>query len=653
MTMVIQPSLDKLYCQTDTDTNSLVVIDCATNQVCATLPLPEPCYEGEYPTLACDTIDGKVYALNYGPRTVTLYAINCFTDVVCARIEFEGDDVYSFCWEPVLNRIYCAADTGWDTELYVIDCTTDSIVNAIPFTGDIPMPSALCANPTGTRIYAWDEDNGELEVFDAIAGRSVMRERFGDGWGTLCYNPAAGKLYIALEDDDRVVVLDPDDTWAADIPVNRYPCALACSPRSNTVLCVSVEDPRVALIDGAGDSIRCTVRTALALTDIAVNEPERKLYALDFYGMLVVIDEPSGQVLRQVDVFPEVPYGNRSKLFLHEDRDKLYCVRSHEIAVVDCADDTVIARIELPGETPIACLSTIADRLYVSTRFSAGLAVIDCATDDLVRTITPDHKVQALCCDSAGRAWFSASDSNGIIGSIVGDTVAASIPVPGWGRAICYNPVNDRIYAAFGDNLVVVDPARESIVGIVDLESGYPATGLCINTINNRLYAQASGLIVIVDCTDDSVLTRLPAWNYRTALLYDPDANRLYYTYDTVLVTVDGAADTVIARFNVTNGWAGLAFSRISHRLYHAGRSEIAVFHCPPPVHAAIGETGPTLISREITLLGIHPADLIDVTGRRVLRLKPGLNRLDALPAGVFYLLRPIDRYTQNVILRP
>ncbi len=138
-----------------------------------------------------------------------------------------------------------------------------------------------------------------------------------------------------------------------------------------------------------------------------------------------------------------------------------------------------------------------------------------------------------------------------------------------------------------------------------------------------------------------------------SALLYDPDANRLYYASDTMLVVVDGAADTIIARFNVAKSRSVLTFSRASHRLYHAGLSAIDVFNCPPPVHAAIGETGPTLISREITLLGTNPADLIDVTGRRVLRLTPGLNRLDALPAGVYYLHRPIDRYTQKVILRP
>jgi DNA-binding beta-propeller fold protein YncE len=652
--MVIHPGLNKLYCQTDADTNSMVVIDCATNQVCATLPPPEPYYyEALHPSLACDTINDKTYAQVDDPLPVALYAIDCHTDTVCARIELGDVDVYSFFWEPVLNRIYCAVDTDVYTKLYVIDCTTDSIVNTIPFAGDAPTPTAICANPTGTRIYAWDDGNGELEVFDVIAGRSVMRERLGDGWGTLCYNPTSSKLYLAMEDANKVVVFDPDDTWAADVPVGISPQALACSPRSNTILCVN-EDARVDLIDGAGDSIRHSVRTALELTDIAVNEREGKLYALDLFGILAIIDEASGQVLRQVDVSRGVSGGGWSGLLLHENRNKLYCVRSHEIAVVDCAADTVVVRIEIDGRTPIACLSAIADRLYVATPREYIITIIDCTTDRLVRTITASHRVRALCCDSAGQAWFSAGGTHdGIIGSIAGDTATASIFVPGERRAICYNPVNDRVYAAVNDSRVVVDPVRKSIIDTIDLESGELAQRLCINTINNKLYAQTAIPLAIVDCTSDSVLTHLPAGLRYAALLYEPDANHLYYTYDTMLVVVDGTADTIIARFSVTRSWAGLAFSRASHRLYHAGYSEIVVFHCPPPTHAAIGETGPTLISREITLLGTNPADLIDVTGRRVLRLTPGPNRLHTLPAGVYYLHRPIDRYTQKVILRP
>jgi hypothetical protein len=54
------------------------------------------------------------------------------------------------------------------------------------------------------------------------------------------------------------------------------------------------------------------------------------------------------------------------------------------------------------------------------------------------------------------------------------------------------------------------------------------------------------------------------------------------------------------------------------------------------------GGRGPTLVSRSLSLPGSHDAGLVDITGRRVMDLRPGENDIRHLAPGVYFVRRPM-----------
>jgi len=109
----------------------------------------------------------------------------------------------------------------------------------------------------------------------------------------------------------------------------------------------------------------------------------------------------------------------------------------------------------------------------------------------------------------------------------------------------------------------------------------------------------------------------------------------------------------------LNTGPHAMALAQAHDRLFVSqyGRSCLSVIRCATGLaeHERAGarrpETGPTLVRHVLPLAGAVPACLFDAAGRRAATLRPGVNDIRNLRAGVYYIRTATGRGARQVVV--
>jgi YVTN family beta-propeller protein len=229
--------------------------------------------------------------------------------------------------------------------------------------------------------------------------------------------------------------------------------------------------------------------------------------------------------------------------------------------------------------------------------------------------------------------------------------------------ALCYNPTNNKVYCANNHthNVTVVDGETNGILATVWADS-FP-TDLCYNQIDNKVYCTAMGAwglrgtVTVID----------GALNHRVALVmvecrpiavrHNPRDDKVYcvnsYTNSNSVTVIDGRTNVADTTIDVGPNPISLACNPDQVRVYvgnHEGSSVSVLRDNPAGIDRVTEqrfsrfESQPTIVSG-VLLLGIdnrqhstYRAELLDISGRKVLDLKPGPNDVRMLAPGVYFV---------------
>lgn len=189
---------------TNSGSNSVSVIDTATNSVVATVSV------GTYPYGVAISPDGKyVYVANAcgagascsGSPQGTVSVIDAATDAVTATITV-GQDPVGVAVSPDGGRVY-VSNSGSNT-VSVIDAATDTVIATVPIAA---CPDGLTVSPDGRRVYV------------ATGGSPPSLYLCGAGTGTLstidtATDTPAVALNFSYNDAALTVALSPDGSVA-------------------------------------------------------------------------------------------------------------------------------------------------------------------------------------------------------------------------------------------------------------------------------------------------------------------------------------------------------------------------------------------------------------------------------------------------------
>jgi YVTN family beta-propeller protein len=299
-----------------------------------------------------------VLALNaYITGSNTVSVIDTATNTVIATVPVGG---YGVAVTPDGSRVYVTTRDS----VTVIDTATNMVIGS-PIPVDTH-PIAVAVTPDGSRAYVLGSF-GSVTVIDTTTNTVVPPEiiTLHQGAGGIAVTPDGSKVYAAITfshyscDGALAVISTVSNTVINHIGAGCSPGGVAVSPDGSRVyatgeLLVNIIPPMalgvVSVIDTATDTVITLVTVGVNPFGVAVSPEGSKVYVTNS-GSVSVIDTATNTV---VDAIPvgSGPTG----LALTPDGSKLYVADtlSNAVSVIDTATNTKLVPPIPVGQDPIA-----------------------------------------------------------------------------------------------------------------------------------------------------------------------------------------------------------------------------------------------------------------------------------------------------------
>jgi YVTN family beta-propeller protein len=248
---VVNPVTNTIYVLNQTS-NSVSVIDGATNTVTATIPTGNLPYG-----LAVNPVTNTIYVGNSLSSNVTV--INGATNAVTATVA-TGTSPNYIGVNTVTNTIY-VVDEG-DNNVKVINGATNTVTATVPT--DL-LPSAIAVNPVTNMIYVPNENGADMTVIDGATNAVVKTVPTGGDYPiAVAVNTVTNTIYVAVYNSSFVTVINgTTNAVTATVPTGSDPITVAVNSVTNTVYIPNFSESEpsgtVTVIDGATNTVTATV----------------------------------------------------------------------------------------------------------------------------------------------------------------------------------------------------------------------------------------------------------------------------------------------------------------------------------------------------------------------------------------------------------
>jgi len=677
-------AVNKLYCATSCG-ESVWVMNCATNHILTTVTLDgQPC--------------AMCYAAGLVPRTAKVYAacpsetlvdvIDCTTDSVVARMRVPSWPS-ALCYNPQLNRIYVAKSLS--NEVAVIDCGADTVISTIWVRG--VEPTDICYDSATSCVYTLNHTSGTSSVIDC-AGDSVVRVvAVGSSPDRMLVGPE-GKVYCGGYSDSVVTVVESVGTRT--IPVGLHLSSMSSDPVSDKVY-FAASSAKVVVVDATSDTVAARIWAGEDPRLVCYDPVDTSTWAASPDGAAVgVIDGATDQL---TDMLWFRVFSPGASCY-NPDNDRLYCL-GRGLAEIDCDSNRVRREIPAGNSADSIVWNPANNKIYYSSPADNTVSILDCTSDSITAAVAAGARPDAMCCSENGKVYVTTKAGGVAVIDPSGDSIRAFVRTPYDPITLCYDRTDNKVYAGMGSSgqVSVIDVGRDSVVATVPVADS--CRQVCWSQNHDRVYVRRYRGLAVIDCTSDTVMkspdlavrwwvcygdsncdkvylstdTALDIVNAVTDTLYrnlglwgvehmldngrSDAANRFYCTDNLSRVTViDGTTDSILRYVQVRGGSTALAWNPVHSWVYvsNPGSCSITVVS---DTMLGIQETtnekrgtmndGPTIIRGVLFLgagrdanvlhLGSCPKPcLLDISGRKVMNLRPGANDVRALAPGVYFV---------------
>jgi DNA-binding beta-propeller fold protein YncE len=645
---------DKLYCGDPTG-RTVSVIDCATNGVLKVIPVGDSLAAMEY-----DPTTDKLYAATRD----AVRAISCSVDSVVANIDTVKSSRGLYVNRRrqklyVLGRLHTGPGS-----ICVVSTQSDSVVAAMPCGGDLN-PRLAC-NEASDRLYAIAHEEALVE-YDCLGDTFTRgKDMFFDPGRAIVCETVHNRLFWLKTVGSLLEIDCATLDIVSETGVERYSDALELDPARYRVMCIcGYETAVLAVFDCKSESTHARGAAPLCgWQEVLCHDPVTgKLYYRwgGGVGGVGVIDEQTNRVITQV-FLPEA-YGSH-EMALSRTSNKFYFWTRHGLGVMDGSRDSSLGGIGVGGGwNPCPCWCPDGNKLYCfGTDGHALIAVLDCNTDSVVRKIYVDDLVKWFDYLGDGRMLSFLLETLALIDTRT-DSVLLYAPIGGV-LASAHTGDGEKIYTARkfpnAGRLEVWSAGSCSLLTTIYwpyFDPSYKNTFLAYSDTTRKLYwFVGDDSVLAIDVTSDTVTARMAtSVQYQDACL--DHAGRYLFCpsrYDSSLRIYDTQADSLVAIYQHLPYPVAIASSPEQHCIYVGCSDVILVYPDVPPgveetssAEVRATKSGPTVVSRMLFVQrerGPWTGDrsaLLNVSGRKVMDLKPGANDLRGLPSGVYFLRGP------------
>lgn len=323
----------------------------------------------------------------------------------------------------------------------------------------------------------------------------------------LALNALTNKVYVVNESTDSVTVMDASTNTTKTIAVGPRPYYIAVNPVTNRIYVNNSGNASLTVIDGNTD-------TNITPTPIAINS--------------------TGPI--QVNPLTNTIYVVR-----------LTGPATDEVALINGATHEWYA-IATESFQPIAmALNPVTNTMYIAHYATGDARIIsaDFNSSDfhpVTSSIGMWSRPFAIAANPAtNKVYVLTEDARGPIAIIDGATKTATFPLPTAGhavgpKALAVNTVTNKIYAAFDNEVIVIDGATNAYTYVPIGTTGGTPIEVGINHTTNKIYvAKGNGGLTVIDgATNATTEMSIPAG--ATSLGVNPITNKVFIFGDTTTV---------------------------------------------------------------------------------------------------------------------
>jgi len=357
------------------------------------------------------------------------------------------------------------------------------------------------------------------------------------------------------------------------------PWRLVCNPLTNTVYVGGSGLECLTAIDGVSGAKLAKIDLDGSIRALCCNQGDNFVYCAMSRAEVVVIDGASNTIVTGISL-----PGESRALCYNPIQNKLYAASWYpdKITVIDCATNQVLRTFAFPGgEHCDMCYYRPLDKIYCACSDGA-IVVVDCSIDTVVAAMSPGSWPYAICCDSLNNKIYCVNEGASTISVIDpdADTILRTLSVPRNPYSLCHNPREGKLYCGSSNTqslLSIFDTAHDSLLARLNLPSGPQA--LCYVASENEVYclcteglAPYNSVVVVIDGETNSIVGRAVAGRRARDLCDNRRGDRLFTanSYDNSVSLIDGGGDSLLANITLNGGPVSLCWSSISGKVYCA-----------------------------------------------------------------------------------
>ncbi|MFO7650319.1 MAG: YncE family protein [bacterium] len=333
-------------------------------------------------------------------------------------------------------------------------------------------PYNLMWSPIGNKVYVANTQDGTVSVIDGATNAVIATILVEDYPDMFALNTVNGKVYCPSGSEDRLnVICAYGDTLIRKVRLSGYPLWPVYNERRNKLYVSGVDDYRLYALDGHADTVVEVLSIRRPMWLSVQRETDRLLVSSTWNSdTLVVVDCGADTVtvrqplVRHIKSAPRV--GPAGTVYVP-------CESLVEVYSPDCREH--LASISTPIYAPrSSAYCPLTAKLYVGDLNRAGIAVVDCQSNEVVRTVAAGEQAYDLICDTISGRLYALCNRKVLVFDTRNDSLRAEVMLSGYSEFLTWNPANRRLYAScyHGNTVFVI---RDTVSGLVDDWTGASA----------------------------------------------------------------------------------------------------------------------------------------------------------------------------------
>jgi len=560
---------------TNAQSNSVSVIDTATNKVTATIPV------GSNPIgVAINQNGTKVYVGNALSNDISV--IDTATNNIIATVRV-GNSPQGVAVSPNGKKVYVT--NRYSNNVSVID-TTNTVVSTVN-TGK--NPEGVAVSPDGKKIYVTNYGDNTVSIIDTVTKAIITTVSVGRGPKDIAVTPDGNRVYVVNSDSGSITIIDTATNSVTNtVKVGGTPFGVTVNPDGKKVYVTNNAEyfSTVSVIDTATNKITATIPVGPDPVGIAVTPDGKKVYvAINLYNTVSVIDTAtnavtatmlvgnspyaSGQFIGSIPIQPVYPLANFSSNITSD-----YVFLSIPVQFTDLSKNATKWVWDF-GDGSGSTKQNPTHTYSTTGIYTVSLTVNNSnGTDSKLATVNVVPKGSP----TPSYAFITNLNSNTVSVINTGNnTLTATVPVGTEPFGAAVNPDGTKVYVTntkYGERgtVSVIDTATNKVTAIVDVGYKYSPCGIAVTPDGKKLYVADRDIkgVSVIDTSTNTVTATVPVGVNPLGVAITPDGKKVYVTnrYSNTVSVIDTSTNTVIETVKVGSGPCGVTINQTGTELY-------------------------------------------------------------------------------------